>query len=191
MVYEIDMNHNVAHIKSIERPIATLESAPKVAEPIVEDPAEPWPASFVTRLSPLMSEETIEGIKELFLASPMQPPLETATDPSDAMEKNGGPDPGTSLPTKFGSTRGGRQKGKGKSRESNKAPPVDDKRKVVSNVSPMNRLLRIGLRSVFSPSPPRSNDTAFTKLSGNYLVGSSRLSRRMLRRTRREVHALW
>lgn len=139
MVYEIDMNHNVAHIKSIERPTATLESATKVAEPIVEDPAEPWPASFSSRLSPLMSEETIEGIKELFLAGPMQPPLETVTDPSNAIEKKGSPDPRTSLPTNFGSTRGGRQKGKGKGRESNKAPPLNDKRKVVSNVSPMNR----------------------------------------------------
>jgi hypothetical protein len=145
MVYEIDMNHNVAHIKSIERPTATLESAPKVAEPIVEDPAEPWPALFSIRLSPLMSEETIEGIKELFLAGPMQPPVETVTDPSKAMEKNGDPDPRTSLPTNFGSTRGSRHKdkGKGKGRETNKPPPVDDKRKVVSNVSPMIPFLKI------------------------------------------------
>jgi hypothetical protein len=190
MVYEIDMNHNVAHIKSIERPTATLESAVEVAEPIVEDPAEPWPALFSTRLSPLMTEETIEGIKELFLAGPMQPPVETVTDLSKAMENNDGPDPRTSLPTNFGSTRGSRHKGKGKGRETNKAPPVDDKRKVVSNVSPMIHFLKTIFSSPFSPSPPRSSDTAFTKLSGNYSVGSSRLLRRRLRRPRREVPAL-
>jgi hypothetical protein len=189
MVYEIDMTHNVAHIKSIERPTATLESVPKVAEPIVEDLADPWPASFSTRLSPLMSTETVEGIKELFLAGPMQPPPETVTEPSNAT--NVDPDPRTSLPTDFGSTRRGKQKGKGKGRESNKAPPVDDKRKVVSNVSSMNLFLRINLSSVFSPYPPRNSDTAFTKLSGNYSVGSSKLSRRMQRRPRKEVPALW
>lgn len=131
MVYEIDMTHNVVHVRAIERPTATLEPTPKdVAEPVVEDPAEPWPASFSARLAPLMSEETVEAIKELFLAGPMQPPEDNATEPSKDTA-----DPGTSLPTAFGNARGGKRKGRGKGRDANQGRQVDDKRKVVSNVS--------------------------------------------------------
>jgi hypothetical protein len=140
MVYEIDIQHNVVHLNSIERPEVTQEAP--ATEEVPEDSLEPWPASFTTTLAEHMPETTIDEIKTLFLAGPKQPspePLavqevETLTTETQEMVV---PLISDTLPTAFtgGKDRKkkGFQRGSGKGQERKKQ--VVDDRKVVSEVS--------------------------------------------------------
>ncbi|PVG03526.1 tRNA pseudouridine synthase D [Serendipita vermifera] len=136
MVYEIDIQHKVVHIDSIERPIATQE-APPASEEATEDPLEPWPASFTSTLGEHMQETTVEEIKALFLAGPKQPsPEPPAVQETPATELTEAPMPPTPdiLPTAFvgGKDRKKKGRGKGDGKGQEKKKQVIDDRKVVS-----------------------------------------------------------
>lgn len=138
MVYEIDMTYNVAHVKSIERPTATLDLPPNPTIPAVEDPEDPWPASFDERLKSVMSEETITGIKELYLSGPVQPQEDKEQD-AGGTSNNVSAENVDALPAAFGSVKEKKRNAK-KGRENTKgrgsAKLPEDTRKVVSEVSP-------------------------------------------------------
>jgi tRNA pseudouridine13 synthase len=132
------MTHNVAHLNSIERPSITLETAPEPSAETVEDAEEmePWPTSFVEALSPLMRQEIIEQLKELFLSGPEPPaaePLIQAPEPTPTAAESGStPLPGSFTSTKEKRKSNGKERG-GKGRN-NKQKAVDN-RKVLSDVS--------------------------------------------------------
>jgi hypothetical protein len=148
------MTHNVAHIKSIERPTATLESK-KTEEATAEEESEPWPESFDTTLSKYMPQCTIDEVKKLFLAGPNPPP------PKPEVVVGGGESsqpvaPADALPTAFSSTRTGNNKARGKGRDKRgKAPKVEDKRRVVSEVGDHSTSLLPLLKGHPSPCPEK------------------------------------
>jgi hypothetical protein len=128
------MTHNVVHVKSIERPTATLESK-KTGDTLVEDSSDPWPESFDIALSKCMSQGTIDELKSLFLAGPKlpSPEPEVAVADGEASQPVARAD---ALPTAFSSTRTGNNKTRGKGRDKKgKAARVEDTRRVISEVS--------------------------------------------------------
>jgi tRNA pseudouridine13 synthase len=118
LVYEVDQDSNVVHIKSLGMPASPEKKAKNTGEPASEVNAdapsgeptvkegteaelgtetspdaldkapgesskqasstEPWPDSFTTRLSPFLSTEKIEEIKNMFLEGP-EPPFVSDT----------------------------------------------------------------------------------------------------------------
>ncbi|KAG8860947.1 hypothetical protein FRB91_000143 [Serendipita sp. 411] len=129
MVYEIDMTHNVVHIKSIERPTATLVAAPSPTATMVES-AEPWPPAFTEALAPFFSESGLNTLKNMYLEGPktateeVLPVLATTTSTTVSSSTD-------ILPTEFVGGKTPRQKqGKGKA----KAKPIEDKRKALSEL---------------------------------------------------------
>jgi hypothetical protein len=129
------MNHNMAHVKSIERPTATLESK-KTGDTIVEDSSDPWPESFDTALSKCMSQGTIDELKKLFLAGSKLPSPEPEVAVADGETSQPVVRAADALPTAFSSTRTGNNKTRGKGRDKKgKAAKVEDKRRVISEVS--------------------------------------------------------
>lgn len=132
------MTHNVAHLKTIEKPNITLESAPKPLVESAEAPEEiePWPASFDDTLSSFMQKETIEKLKELFLSGP-DPVIDETTASSLVPDQATAEGSSTALPTSFSSARE-KRKFNGKERDGrgrNAKKRVEDNRQVVSDVS--------------------------------------------------------
>jgi hypothetical protein len=103
LVYEVDQDGNVIHLKTLEKPKSSKEEP--ASEPIAVDStpdstaapeqvqseaantptdasttdvksveAEPWPASFDEKLKPFLSDESREKLKNMFLEGP-EPPL--------------------------------------------------------------------------------------------------------------------
>jgi len=133
------MTHNVVHVKSIERPTATLESK-KTEETMVEDSSDPWPESFDIALSKYMSQGTIDELKKLYLAGPKLPSPEPEIGVADG-EASQAVAHADALPTAFSSTRTGNNKARGKGRDKKvKAAKVEDKRRVTSEVRDLSWL---------------------------------------------------
>ncbi|CCA66620.1 related to PUS7-pseudouridine synthase [Serendipita indica DSM 11827] len=137
MVYEIDMTHNVTHVKSIERPTATLVSAP--SPPIVKvDSSEPWPSSFDEVLTGILSKEKVEAVKALFLEGPTPPAPKTVSRAGSPKASPGpststAPISGDSLPVEFTGTKAKRQQGRKDARKGNKEQKAVDNRQVLSD----------------------------------------------------------
>ncbi|KAF7332007.1 TRUD domain-containing protein [Mycena kentingensis (nom. inval.)] len=85
LVFEIDLDGNVIHLKDLQKPTSPKseeeqeqdESAHSDGKPEASaepaGPEEPWPERFNTRLSEFLSEDAILKLKEMFLEGPVPP----------------------------------------------------------------------------------------------------------------------
>lgn len=189
------MTHNVVHLKSIERPNLTLETA---LEPTTEatetvenaEELEPWPVSFDEALSAIMRQETIEQLKELLLSGsqPTAPDNPVQVPDSNPAGAEGG---SRSLPASFSSTKdkkkpSGKERG-GKGRNKQK---VVDNRRVLSDVSHGRSLTIHLLRTPCSQFHQRKRDPSSIKSFVRSSRVNSRHLQRSLKRERKEAHVL-
>nr|GAT59956.1 predicted protein [Mycena chlorophos] len=155
LVYEIDLDGNVVHLKDVQKPPApkgedaadpaaaeSSESAPAAAaEEKPVGPEEPWPDRFTTRLSAFLSEEAVGKLKEMYLEGP-EPPFvpdsgwgsrpAAGSSTEDAAEPAAEASTSAPAPTRGrGGGRGGRG-GRGRGR-GGRAAGREDHRKVVSD----------------------------------------------------------
>ncbi|KAJ7590955.1 pseudouridine synthase [Mycena floridula] len=147
LVFEVDLDGNELHIKSLAIPESPKKDPPApdamqgvetetplevAAAPVVDLPAdsnEPWPEHFSTQLAPYLSESAITELKEIFLQGPEPPrvsdsgwgsrPTKSSEDADAVPEAPAAPE------TSSKRDRGGGRGGRGGKRE--------DHRKVLSN----------------------------------------------------------
>ncbi|KAJ6628742.1 pseudouridine synthase [Mycena sp. CBHHK59/15] len=161
LVYEIDQDGNVVHLKSVEKPETPKSDATDVAAPVDEDEdpeksttdkgkskasAEPWPEHFNTRFSEYLSEDAILKLKEMFLEGPEPPRVADSgwgSRPALGSTPSAPPEPEAD---KRGKDRGGRGGRGGRSGRGGRAGGREDHRKVLSE--PMqSKATRTGLHS--------------------------------------------
>ncbi|KAF8351365.1 pseudouridine synthase [Amanita rubescens] len=90
LVYEVDLDSNVIHLKDIGKPKSSQNVAEsdtsREADTIEDvDSQEPWPEHFTTELSTFLSQEKVLEVKQIYLEC-----LATAsTDPSEVSRNKG------------------------------------------------------------------------------------------------------
>ena len=152
-MYEVDQDGNVIHLKSLGPPPSTAKEPEPEPEPVVqEEPAkadepepqedgEPWPERFTTALTPFLSPESLEKLKEIYIQGSEPPRVSDsgwATKQAASENPTEGvpavpavPEPESSRGRGRGrggrGARGGRGGGRG-------GPTREDSRKVVSEV---------------------------------------------------------
>ncbi|KIM90914.1 hypothetical protein PILCRDRAFT_58687 [Piloderma croceum F 1598] len=84
LVYEVDLDYNVIHIKSLDMPkkektttvpsitVETPREKGKSKEKKLE-PDEPWPDRFTVALAPFLPEDAVAQVKAMFLEGPEPP----------------------------------------------------------------------------------------------------------------------
>ncbi|KAJ7638956.1 pseudouridine synthase [Roridomyces roridus] len=185
LVYEIDQDSNVVHLKSVEKPEppkGEATSAPVPAEEASEEPDktvekgkskaptadEPWPEHFNTRLTEFLSEDAILKLKEMYLEGPEPPRVSDSgwasrpaagSTPSEA--------PAEPEPAKRGRDRGGRggRGGRGRGGRGGRAGGREDHRKVLSNPiqsKETRTALHVAVRELFGGKLESEADSTHT-----------------------------
>lgn len=145
LVYEVDLDGKVIHLKSLEKP-----ESPKKDEPIVEaipEPSgatavepeptsdEPWPEHFNAKLAPYLSEASILQLKEIVLQGREPPRVSDsgwgARVPKADTAEGEPTEPVVEAPATRGRDRGGRG---GRGARGGRPAGREDTRKVFSEV---------------------------------------------------------
>ncbi|KAF8621631.1 hypothetical protein AX15_007649 [Amanita polypyramis BW_CC] len=105
LVYEVDLDGNVVHLKDVGKPKSSGDAAEgdmstraedfdavENLDEVAPDSQEPWPEHFNTILSTFFSLEKVLSIKQMYLEGPNATPAESSKTPAKPHRRNRGSD---------------------------------------------------------------------------------------------------